>query len=77
VKKITDEIYWGGEFDEVVSLLQDNKLLQDDIRLFLGYSGWGEGQLTQEYDENTWITTYGNPSLVFFTRCFFCMERGA
>jgi putative transcriptional regulator len=64
-ERITDEIYWGGEFDEVVDLLRKNKLLPDDIRLFLGYSGWGEGQLAQEYNENTWLTTYSSSSLIF------------
>lgn len=64
-ERITNEIYWGGEFDEVVGLLRENKLQPDDIRLFLGYSGWGEGQLSQEFDENTWLTTFGNLSLVF------------
>src|SRR5437868_7419575 len=45
---ITDDIYWGGEFDEVVALLQQNKLSLADIRLYLGYSGWSEGQLQHE-----------------------------
>jgi putative transcriptional regulator len=64
-KKITDEIYWGGEFDEVVSLLQRNALSQQNIRLFLGYSGWGANQLEAELKENTWLTTYASPQLVF------------
>jgi putative transcriptional regulator len=64
-ERITDEIYWGGEFDEVIDLLRKNKILPDDLRLFLGYSGWGEGQLAQEFNENTWLTTYSSSSLIF------------
>ncbi len=64
-EKVTDEIYWGGEFDEVVSLLQKNKLTPKDIRLFVGYSGWGEEQLEDEFKQNTWLTTYSSEKLVF------------
>jgi putative transcriptional regulator len=64
-EKVTDEIYWGGEFDEVVSLLHQDKLTGKDIRLFLGYSGWGDGQLEDEFKENTWLTTYSSDRLVF------------
>jgi putative transcriptional regulator len=64
-EKIRDEIYWGGEFEEVVSLIQNNKLSPQDIRLFLGYSGWGENQVEDELKEKTWLTTYSSPELVF------------
>ena len=64
-EKITDEIYWGGEFEEMVALLQKNQLSLNDIRLFLGYSGWGESQLENEMHENTWLTTYSSSQLVF------------
>ncbi len=64
-EKITDEIYWGGEFDEMVALLQKEKLAEHDIRLFLGYSGWGEEQLNNELNEKTWLTTYSSAELVF------------
>jgi putative transcriptional regulator len=64
-EKITDEIYWGGEFDELVALLQNGKLSETDIRLFLGYSGWGEGQLADEFNEKTWLSTYSSEQLIF------------
>jgi len=64
-EKVTDSIYWGGEFDEVVGLLRENKLSNKQIRLFLGYSGWSEGQLEDELNEKSWLTTYGNSKLVF------------
>ena len=64
-EQITDDIYWGGEFDEVVALLQQNKLSLADIRLYLGYSGWSEGQLQHEFDEKTWLATHSSAKLVF------------
>ena len=64
-QKITNEIYWGGEFDDVANLLQNNKLSPKDIRLFIGYSGWGEGQLNDEFNQKTWLTTFSSERLVF------------
>ena len=64
-EKVTDEIYWGGEFDEVVALLQNNKLSQTDIRLFLTYSGCGEKQFEEEFNEKSWLITFGSEQLVF------------
>lgn len=63
--EITDGIYWGGDFEEVVSLLKEKKLKQSDIRFFIGYSGWGEGQLDNEMKEKAWITCESNQKLVF------------
>ncbi len=64
-EKIVDNIYWGGEFDEMISLIQNNKITEEDIRLFLGYSGWTKNQLEDELEEKSWLTTYGTSDLVF------------
>lgn len=48
-------IYWGGNFEIVLSLLEEQKLSAADIRFFLGYSGWESGQLDNELLSNAWI----------------------
>ena len=55
--QISDEIYWGGNFDALSSLLNSNAINKSKIRFFLGYSGWSEEQLTEELNESTWIVT--------------------
>ncbi len=52
--EITDGIYWGGDFEEVSELIKQERLTQKDIRFFLGYSGWSEGQLEEEMKQNTY-----------------------
>ncbi len=63
--EIADGIFWGGDFEEVIKLLIEKKLKQTDIRFYIGYSGWSEGQLENEMKEKAWITCPGNKKLVF------------
>jgi putative transcriptional regulator len=38
-----------------------------NVRLLLGYSGWGPGQLAQEMARGAWLHTSADPKLVFET----------
>jgi len=61
--EIADGIYWGGDFLTVTSLIELKKIGKNDIRFFLGYSGWETEQLENELQLNTWIVvknTYKN-----------------
>ena len=49
----------------MLALLRENRLDKNDIRFFLGYSGWSEGQLENELKEKSWITREASRSLVF------------
>lgn len=60
---ITDDLYWGGNFNQVVSLIKNEKLDVEDIRFFLGYSGWNLNQLDEEVDSNSWIVDQLKESL--------------
>lgn len=53
--EISKGLYWGGNFEKVTKLIQQNKLDSNDIRFFLGYSGWETNQLTSELLAHTWI----------------------
>lgn len=64
-EKINENIYWGGEYDEMITLLKHNKLSKQQIRLFLGYSGWGKEQLENEINEKSWLTTFSSERLIF------------
>lgn len=63
--EVVDGIYWGGDFEEVVQLIKAEKLTSHDIRFFIGYSGWGEGQLMEEMQQKSWITSDGSQDLIF------------
>lgn len=52
---IAKGIYWGGNFDTVIELAKANKIRSDEIKFFLGYSGWAENQLEEEVEMKAWI----------------------
>ena len=53
--KISEGLYWGGNFIKVSELVNKGGIYENDIRFFLGYSGWDAGQLKDELKTNTWI----------------------
>jgi len=60
-KKITENLYWGGDFDELLMKLESNIAQLDDIKFIFGYSGWDGGQLRKEIIENSWIINSDYP----------------
>lgn len=62
-----DGIYWGGDFEIVTDLVKANRLQSKDIRFFVGYSGWGDGQLNEEMNAKSWILSESNRKLIFAT----------
>lgn len=65
--QVSDEIYWGGDFETVKELLRNNRIDRNKIKFFIGYSGWEKEQLTQELTESSWLTVSANRKLVFET----------
>lgn len=53
--EIDSGIYWGGDFNFVSKLIVQNQISADDIRFFLGYSGWDGDQLIYELETQSWI----------------------
>ncbi len=53
--EINDGLYWGGSFECLKILIENKKIDPKDFKFFLGYSGWGSGQLSDELKANSWI----------------------
>ncbi len=53
--EISNGIYWGGEFEATKELINCGKINKNNIRFFLGYTGWDSHQLQTELDANSWI----------------------
>ena len=66
--EVMDGIYWGGDFEAIKELIQEGELQPGNIRLFVGYSGWAEGQLKSEMDSKSWIIARASKELLFGER---------
>jgi putative transcriptional regulator len=65
--KITDNVYWGGNFETLKTLMNEGMIDREKIRFFLGYSGWETGQLSGEMEEKSWLTVAANSDIIFNT----------
>ena len=63
--KIINGIYWGGNFEKLKFLINSNLVLPKNIRFFVGYSGWSEGQLKEELEWGSWVIANMHPNYLF------------
>ncbi len=63
--EITDGVYWGGDFDAIRNLIITGAASAENFRFFIGYAGWGSGQLEKEINEQSWLLTTPSQRIVF------------
>jgi putative transcriptional regulator len=63
--EVLDGIFWGGDFETAINMIRSGTINPEKIRFYIGYSGWGQGQLNDELKEKSWLTVQGNRKLVF------------
>ncbi|MBN2756437.1 MAG: YqgE/AlgH family protein [Bacteroidales bacterium] len=66
-KKIVDNIYWGGDFSFLLELIKSNLIKDNQVRFFIGYSGWGKNQLKTEIENDYWIVTNSDSKTIMQT----------
>lgn len=62
---IRENIYMGGDFDELLRLIDQGKVKSYEVKFFAGYSGWEALQLEGEIASNSWLL-YKPKSTYFF-----------
>jgi len=55
-KEIAPGLFWGGNFDTLRRWVDAGIANEQNTLFFVGYSGWAEGQLQTEMEEDTWIS---------------------
>jgi putative transcriptional regulator len=54
-KPIIPGLWWGGNFEQIRSLVLNGSVGENEIRFFGGYAGWEVEQLEGEVKERSWI----------------------
>ena len=57
---IENNLYWGGDFEDIKNGVNNGLIKNSEIRYFLGYSGWAENQLEGELSNHDWIVFKDN-----------------
>ncbi len=58
---VLSNIFWGGDFEVIKKLVESGNLNKDNVRFFLGYSGWHPDQLDNELADNSWVVSDIDP----------------
>lgn len=64
-QEIIPGVYWGGDFNQLKAAVMNGHIKTNEIRFFLGYSGWSAGQLEDELETQSWQIAPANAALVF------------
>ncbi len=64
-RPIADGVWWGGSFEKLKFLITSELIKPTNIRFFVGYSGWSEGQLEDEMSIGSWVLANMHPNYLF------------
>ncbi|SRR6056297_1281262 len=63
--RISDGLYWGGDYSKLKFLVQSKLITEKNIRFFVGYAGWDYNQLQDEMDINSWLVSDSDINYIF------------
>lgn len=52
---VKQNIYWGGDFEQIIAGFKSGLLKEHQFKFFMGYSGWAQNQLLNEIKQKSWI----------------------
>ena len=53
--ELAKNLHWSGNFEAIKFLIETGSIEEEDIKFFIGYSGWSAGQLREELDRQSWF----------------------
>lgn len=65
-EELAHGVHLGGDFEELASLIhEDPDRASASVRMFVGYSGWSDGQLDEELSSGSWLPAVLDPDVLF------------
>lgn len=64
--QIGKNLYLGGDYAEIKRRISIDEMTPENLRFFIGYTGWSSGQLQNEIDELSWIVMKAPEDLNIF-----------
>ncbi len=53
--QIGENLYLGGDYPEIKKQISRDEMTPENLRFFIGYTGWSAGQLQNEIDNLSWV----------------------
>jgi putative transcriptional regulator len=66
--KVSKGIWWGGDFEQLQFKVSSGMIRPENIRFFIGYSGWESGQLDTEMIMGSWVVSKMKKHYLFDTK---------
>ncbi len=63
--KVVDGVWWGGDFEKLKFLITAQMIKPENIRFFVGYSGWSPNQLNNELKLGSWVISDMHANYLF------------
>jgi putative transcriptional regulator len=63
--QVSPGLFFTTEKEQIEGLLGDAGLTDTSVKCFVGYAGWGAGQLEAEMEVGSWVTVAADAELVF------------
>lgn len=64
-QQVCNGVFWGGDFNQVRTLVENGLITDRDIRFFVGYASWTTGQLAEELEHGSWVTAEMDSNYLF------------
>ncbi len=62
---IQDGVYWGGDFEKLKLLIDTKMVKSENIKFFVGYTGWSPEQLVEEMKYGSWVISDMDDDYIF------------